>query len=286
MWTRINFRGKDNSLTLHTQYGLLEKIATLTFQNPHFFQKPNWALQISGGYSNVQDVTTFASSKLEGDLKVTQKVGRKDTFLYDFEYRRVEVAANSLAISASLIPQLSEPVRVGGPGITWFHDTRTPTPLDAQKGSYTSVQEFFASSKFGSQTDFNRNDITNSTYYTFGKRKYVFARNTRVGFIASYGINPNQGLPACVPVPAMGPNPAQNLLDTNATCNPVPLPERLYAGGATSHRGFPHQRCRTSGPADRIPRRRIGSGREYFRTAPPVAGSALCWRQRQLRHLP
>ncbi len=28
------------------------------------------------------------------------------------------------------------------------------------------------------------------------------------------------------------------LLKTNASCDPIPLPERLYAGGATSHRGF------------------------------------------------
>ncbi len=53
--------------------------------------------------------------------------------------------------------------------MTWFHDTRTPSPLDATKGWYTSVQEFLASSKFGSQTDFNRVDVTNSTYYSFGK---------------------------------------------------------------------------------------------------------------------
>ena len=251
---RINVFGKDNSLTLHTQYGLLEKVATLTFQNPHLYGSPKFAAQISGGYSNVQDITTFASSKEEADLKVTHKATRKDTFIYDFEYRRVQVAANSLAISASLIPQLSEPVRVGGPGITWFHDTRSPTPLDAQKGSYTSVQDFYSSGKFGSQTDFNRTDITNSTYYVFGKKKYVFARNTRVGFIASFtGNNPNASLPACAVTPGL------NLLQTNATCNVIPLPERLYAGGATSHRGFG---INDAGPRD------LGTG--Y-----PVGGSGV-----------
>jgi outer membrane protein insertion porin family len=265
--TRINFRGKDNSLTLHTQYGLLEKVATLSFQNPHLYGSPRFALQVSGGYSNVQDITTFASSKLEGDLKVTEKATRKDTFIYDFEYRRVAVQEDSLAISASLVPQLSEPVRVGGPGITWFHDTRTPTPLDAQKGSYTSVQDFYASSKFGSQTDFNRTDVSNATYYVFGKKKYVFARNTRVGFIASFGDNPNVGISACTAIPAMGGLPAQNLLQTNATCNPVPLPERLYAGGATSHRGFG---INDAGPRD-------------LQTGYPVGGSAVFVNSFELR---
>ncbi len=262
--TRINLRGTDDSLTLHTTYGLLETVATATFTNPHLFANPKFSGQVTGGYSNVQDITTFASSKLEGDFKVTHKATRKDTFIYDFEYRRVAVNPDSLAVSASLIPQLSEPVRVGGPGITWFHDTRDPNPLDAQKGSYTSVQEFLASHYFGSQTDFNRTDISNSTYYRFGKKNYVFARNTRVGFIASYGQqNPNAVLASG------GPNPACAgvLLNTNASCNAVPLPERLYAGGATSHRGFG---INDAGPRD-------------LQTGYPVGGSGVVVNTFELR---
>ncbi len=247
--TRINVRGQDESLTLHGSYGLLERVVTLTFQNPHIRDFKTLSAQVSGGYSNVQDITTFASSKISFDLRVTQKATRKDTFIYDFEYRRVAVDPNSLAISASLIPQLSEPVRVGGPAFTWFHDTRSPNPLDAHKGSYTSVQNFFASSKFGSQTDFNRTDISNSTYYQFGKKKYVFARETRLGFIESFGVNDNAGIAAC----------AGSLINTNASCNAVPLPERLYAGGATSHRGFP---INDAGPRD-------------LQTGYPVGGSAV-----------
>ncbi|ADW69668.1 surface antigen (D15) [Granulicella tundricola MP5ACTX9] len=255
--SRINLRGTDNSLTLHTAYGLLEQIATLSFQDPHFRGNKNLALQISGGYTNVQDITTFAAKTLQADLRLTQKATRKDTFIYDFVYRRVEVDPNSLEISPDLIPQLSQPVRVGGPQVTWFHDTRTPSALDATKGSYTSVVDFYASSKVGSQTDFNRTDISNSTYYAFGKRKYVFARNTRVGFIANFGVNPNAGNAGC----------AGALVNTNASCNPIPLPERLYAGGATSHRGFPIN----------------GAGPRDLQTGYPVGGSGVFVNSLELR---
>ena len=253
--SRINFRGSDDSLTFHGTYGLLEEIATASFQIPHLFGHKNFAGQIAGGYSNVQDISTFASSTLQGSIHLTQKATRKDTFIYDFQYRRVAVNPNSLAISADLIPILSQPVRVGGPGITWFHDTRDPSPLDASKGSYTSVQDFFANGKFGSQTDFNRTDLSNATYYTFGKSKYVFARNTRIGFIKSSGTNPNSGtVNSPGPVACLG-----YLLEVNASCNPVPLPERLYAGGATSHRGFG---INDAGPRD-------------LQTGFPVGGSAV-----------
>jgi outer membrane protein insertion porin family len=255
--SRINVLGTQNSLSLHTTYGLLEKVATLTFQNPHLYGSDKFAFQVSGGYSNVQNITTFKSSTSQVDFRVTHKATRKDTFIYNFQYRRVAVDPNSLAISANLIPLLSQPVRVGGPGITWFHDTRSPSPLDAVKGVYFSVQNFFASSKFGSQTDFNRTDVTNSTYYQFGKRKYVFARNTRLGFIASFGSNPNTAVSSCAGV----------LLNTNASCNAVPLPERLYAGGASSLRGFPIN----------------GAGPRDLQTGFPVGGSGVLINTFELR---
>ena len=149
--SRINLRGKDESVTLHTTYGLLEKIATVSFLNPHLRGSNTFSASVSGGYSNVSNISTFTASTLQGDLRVTQRANKVDTFIYDFQYRRVKVDPNSLEVSANLIPLLSQPVRVGGPGITWFHDKRQPSPLDATKGSYTSVQEFLASSKVGSQ---------------------------------------------------------------------------------------------------------------------------------------
>jgi outer membrane protein assembly factor BamA len=266
--SRTNLRGTDNSLTLHSSYGLLEEVANLTFLNPHFFGSPRLSDSVSGGYSNVQNITTFQASTSQGDYRITQKVKRTDTFIYNFEFRRVAVNPATLQVSANLIPQLSQPVRVGGPGITWFHDRRDPGPLDATKGSYTSVQEFFASSKFGSEANFNRTDVTNSTYYAFGKHKYVLARNTRLGFETTFGTNPNVGSASCATNYMSAPGaPLQNLLETNATCNAVPLPERLYAGGATSDRGFPIN----------------GAGPRDLQTGYPVGGNGVIVNSTELR---
>ncbi len=249
--SRINLFGTDKSVTLHTTYGLLERIATLTLNVPRLGGNPNLTAQLSGGYSNVQNISTFQSSTLQGLLRVTQKVPKADTFIYDLEYRRVSVDQNSLQVTANLIPLLSQPVQVAGPGVTWFHDTRNPSPLDATKGVYLSVQEFLATSKLGSGVDFNRLDTSFATYYTFGPKKhsYTFARNTRFGFINAMGANPNAGVVGCTGV----------LLETNASCDPVPLPERLYAGGASSHRGFG---INAAGPRD-------------LTTGYPVGGTAV-----------
>ena len=262
--SRINLRGTTQSLTLHTTYGLLERVATLSYTVPQFFSRPNLTAALSGGYSNVQDITTFSASTLQADVRVTQKYKLADTFIYDFQYRRVSVDPNSLEISPNLIPQLSEPVVVGGPGFTYFHDTRDPTPLDANRGQFFSLQEFIADSSFGSDTNFNRLDVSQSTYYTFGKKKYVFARNLRVGFENTFGAN---STPATVTGISTPTNCVGALADTNATCNPIPLPERLYAGGATSHRGFG---INDAGPRD-------------LTTGYPVGGSAVVVNSFELR---
>jgi outer membrane protein assembly complex protein YaeT len=234
--SRINLRGTTQSLTLHTTYGLLERVATLTYNVPQFLGKPNLTASVSGGYSNVQNITTFQASTLQGDFRVAQKVKRADNLIYDFLYRRISVNSDSLEITPNLVPQLSEPVTVGGPGITFFHDTRDPSPLDAQHGQYFSAQEFLSYSTFGAQSNFSRTDFSHSSYYTFGKRrKYTFARNLRVGFENFYG--GSSGVSDLATIGAIA-NCAGGLLYTNATCNPIPLPERLYAGGANSHRGF------------------------------------------------
>lgn len=261
--SRINLRGKDESLTLHTTYGLLEKVATLSFLNPHLRGSKSFSASVSGGYSNVSNISTFTASTLQGDVRFTQRWRKTDTFIYDFQYRRVAVDPNSLQVSANLIPLLSQPVRVSGPSVTWLHDRRDPSPLDAVKGSYTSIQEFLASSKFGSQTSFNRIDATNSTYYQFGKnirRRYTLARNTRFGVENLFGTNPNAANLECAGV----------LLTTNASCNGVPLPERLYAGGASSHRGFAIN----------------GAGPRDLQTGYPVGGSAVFINSLELRMPP
>lgn len=262
--SRINFRGTQQSLTLHTTFGLLERVASLTFNNPQFLGNPNLTAAVSGGYSNVQNITTFQAETLQGDFRVTQKYKKADTFIYDFLYRRVSVNASSLEITPNLIPQLSQPATVGGPGVTYFHDTRDPSPVDAQRGQYYSIQEFVSASTFGAQTSFNRLDMSYSSYYTFGTKKYVFARNTRVGFENTFGqTGGNSQIVGIV-------NCQGSLFLSNATCNPIPLPERMYAGGATSHRGFG---INDAGPRD-------------LTTGYPVGGSGVVINSLELRMPP
>ena len=131
----------------------------------------------------------------------------------------MKVAASTLQVYPGELAELSTAARVGGPAFTWIRDTRD-VPMDARRGTYTSFQEFLSGRLFGAQAEFNRIDTSNSSYYAFDKGRFVVARNTRYGQVRAFG---------------------------NGSSELIPLPERLYAGGAVSLRGFSQN---AAGPRD------------------------------------
>jgi outer membrane protein assembly complex protein YaeT len=224
--TRNNLFGREQSASIRGNYGLLEQKVDLLFQNPHFEGNRNFGLTFSGGYANSLDVSTYVASKLDGGVHWTEHfdspgllLSKANTLVYEFDFRRVKVQASSLQVYPGAIKELSTAARVAGPALTWIRDTRD-SPLDAHRGTYTSFQEFLSGQAFGAQANFNRLDLTNSSYYQFDKGRFVLARNTRYGQQRAYGAEANEL---------------------------IPLPERLYSGGATSLRGFGSN---SAGPRD------------------------------------
>jgi outer membrane protein assembly factor BamA len=240
--SRINLFGRNQSVTFRSQYGSLEQQITANYSFPRFFNHPTLDFSFGGGYINAQNVVTFASSTEEADIRMTHHPDHVNTLIYQFSYRRVKVDPDTIQVAPNLIPLLSEPVRVGGPELTWIHDTRRPEPLDAQSGIYNSIQEFASDNTFAdSQANFDHFDWTNSTYYTIGRhRNYVLARNTRFGMERVFGQDKYES---------------------------IPLPERLYAGGPESLRGFG---LNSAGPRDSL-------------TGFPIGGAGVFVNQTELR---
>jgi outer membrane protein insertion porin family len=224
--TRNDLFGREQSASLRATYGLLEQSIGLLYQVPHFEGNPNFGLAFSGGYANSKDVSTYVASRLQGAFRWTENfnhpgswLSRANTFVYELDFRRVKVAASSLQVYPAEISELSTATRVGGPAFTWIRDTRD-VPTDARRGTYTSFQEFLSGRLFGAQAEFNRIDTSNSSYYSFDKGQFVVARTTRYGQIRAFG---------------------------NGSSEQIPLPERLYAGGPVSLRGFSQN---AAGPRD------------------------------------
>ena len=224
--TRNDLFGREQSASLQGTYGLLEQSINLLYQIPRFDGARNFGLTFSGGYANSQDVTTYVASRLDGGFRWNESflnpgswLSKANTLIYELDFRRVKVAASSLQVYPQEIPELASAVRVSGPAITWIRDTRD-SAMDAHRGTYTTFQEFLSAKLFGSQAEFDRIDTSNSSYYGFDKDRVVLARNTRYGQVRAFG---------------------------SGSSELIPLPERLYAGGPISLRGFSQN---AAGPRD------------------------------------
>jgi len=246
--TRLNFRGKDQSIIFKSSLGALQQRVLLTFDSPRLFDQPNLKWTVSGFYDNTRNVTTFTSQRLEVATQLEHRVNKSILMLYGFSYRRVKASDFPPNFDPTTIALNSQPVRVGMPSIAVIRDRRDD-PLDSTKGNYTIANFGVASGIFGSEANFGRIFMQNSTYYTL-KNKWVLARSTRFGYEAPYG-----SCPTCLP----GQSPV------------VPLPERFFEGGGNSHRGFSINQAGPRDPASGTP---IGGSADFINNVelrlPPV----------------
>lgn len=242
--SKTDLTGRADSLSFKVRASLLQGRGLMSYNLPDIFGKPSLSFQATIFGDKSRDVTTFTSTRYEGSLQITQKVTHSTTLIYSYTFRKVYVNAGTLEISPEEIPLFSQPTRVSEFGMSWIREHRD-NPTDATRGTFNSVDISWAERAIGSSASFVRIFAQNSTYYSFG-HKLVLARSTR------FGVQPTLG-------------------GTLAT--DIPLPERFFAGGGTSLRGFG---LNEAGPRDPL-------------TGFPIGGQALLIFNQELRfpmHLP
>ncbi len=231
---RINFLGRAQTLSLQTKYSTLEQRESVSYIVPRFLKSPKRVFTLSALYDTTQDVQTFSARRAEASAQVSQKLNRASTLVGRFAYRRVSVG--NLYIPALLVPQLSQPLRIGILSLSYIQDHRD-NPSDAHHGFYNTVDTGLAGGFFGSQRSFARVLARNATYTPIG-RNLVFARQTQFGAIIPFST-------------------AAGVSSFDAT----PLPERFFGGGGVSMRGFGDNQA---GPRD------LGTSAE---TGPPASNA-------------
>jgi outer membrane protein insertion porin family len=240
--SKLNVTGRGDSLSLKLRGSTIEDRALLGYNHPNTFSDPHLSLQVSAYTEKTQDINTFTQTRYEGSLQMNDQVTPRTSLLYHYTFRKVLVSNLSTHISPEEIPLFNAPTLVSQFGLGWTRDARD-NPADATKGNFNSADVSVADTKIGSSASFLRLYYQNSTYHPI-RRRFSFARSLRLGILLPYRDTVSLSFPA----PTTSPLPTL-----------IPLPERFFAGGGTSLRGFA---LNQAGPRDSV-------------TGFPVGGQAL-----------
>lgn len=219
---RSNMFGRAETLSFRARVSSLEYRAALSYTADNLFNHRTLSLQLTGYADKTQDINTFTSTRYEGALQVVEKLSPSSSLLYRYFYRLVKVSQP--VISSEEIPLFSQPTDVSGFGVTYARDRRD-NPSDAKHGNFNTIDLSIASTTMASSADFFRASLQNSTFNSFG-RDFVFARSIRFGIEQPFGNTTSGIATTCSTAPP------------GSTVPVIPLPERFFAGGGTSIRGF------------------------------------------------
>jgi outer membrane protein insertion porin family len=240
--SRLNLWGLGHSLNFKSRYSTLDRRVSLNYLAPRYRNVEGRNISITGLYDNTRDVLTFTARRLEGSAQLSQRLSKATTVLWRYTWRDVRVDQNTLKINPLLIPLVATPAQLAMIAGNLVQDRRDD-PTDAHRGVYNSLDVALVERAFGGNKNMTR-FLGRNSYYKQVAPGYVLASNTSFGWIHPFGA-------------AAQPDPF----------NYVPISERFFGGGSTSHRGFPDNQA---GPRD-------------LTTGFPLGGNALFFHSTELR---
>ncbi len=212
--SRLNVLGLGRTISLQTRFSTIEQRALLSYVAAQFLGNEDLTFTVSGLFDNSRDIRTFASRRYEGSVQLAERLSRANSMQYRLSFRRVTLT--DIVITPELIPLFSQPDRVGMFSMTFIQDRRDD-PVNSHRGIYNTIDAGIALKQLGSETEFTRLLMRNSTYHSI-TRDVVIARTLQFGWIQRLAGQPQ-----------------------------IPLAERFFAGGASSNRAFPDNQA---GPRD------------------------------------
>jgi outer membrane protein assembly complex protein YaeT len=242
--TKGNLTGRADALSFKVRASTIQGRALLAYTAPNYFASPNFSLQLTAFFEKTRNIQTFTSRRYEASLQLAQRLSNASSLLYRYAYRKVNTIINVNTISSEQLSLFNQNTDIAEFGASWLRDRRN-NPADATRGNLENIDVAVAMKPVGSSVNFFRVFLQNSSYHPIGRR-LVFARSARFGVQTPYG----------------------STLSTD-----IPLPERFFAGGGTSLRGFT---LNQAGPRDPI-------------SGFPIGGQALLVFNQDLRfpmHLP
>ena len=204
-YTRNNFRGKGESISVTGFGGRLDQRFAFFYINP-FFRWTNWKATTSFSAEHNQENPVFSSQQELVAFQVQRYIDRsqRNTLFLRYQFSQTNLTD---VIIEELVPKDDQNVQLSTFAVNMTRDTRD-NPLDAHSGWLQSLELDENSKKLGSSVNFAK--LTSQiAYYKQAFHNIVWANSLRIGLAQPYA---------------------------NSR---VPLSEEFFTGGGNSLRGFP-----------------------------------------------
>ncbi|HEY1984932.1 MAG TPA: POTRA domain-containing protein [Terracidiphilus sp.] len=204
-YTRNNFRGKGESISVTGFGGRLDQRGAFYYIDPNF-RWSHWRATTSFSAEHNEENPIFSSQQELGGFQLQRfldKAQKKTLFL---RYQFSQTNLTRVLIDA-LVPQADRNVRLSTLAANLTRDTRDNV-LDEHKGVLQSLELDFNTTKLGSSVNFAKVNAQ-AAYYKQTFHNIVWANSVRIGLAQPYA---------------------------NSR---VPLSEAFFTGGGNSLRGFP-----------------------------------------------
>jgi outer membrane protein assembly factor BamA len=203
-FTRRNIRGLAETASASILLSRLDQRALTTYSQPHFFGS-QWQSLTSFSAERNSENPLFTAGLGDLAFQVERLISRKDNIRLQLRYDFNKTNLSHLLVPELVLPQ-DQHVRLSTWSATLIRDTRDK-PLDAHKGSFSTVNFGLTPTAFGSSADFAK--FFGQYAYYKPVHSVVFANSVRLG------------------------------LATPFSGSFVPTSQLYFSGGGTSLRGFP-----------------------------------------------
>jgi outer membrane protein insertion porin family len=234
--TRRNLFGLDRTLTAFARVAFRGQRFVLSYREP-FFRGRRRDFFGTAFYDD-EDRTTFDFTRLGGIAQTTRRLGETRAVILRLTYQATDVF--NVEVPLEEIDRQFRTYTLAGPSASFVMDNRD-NPLDARSGHFLSADLLFSLRVMGG-AQFAKSFLQ-AARYTRLRRELSLAVSGRVGLAATFG----ESVP-----------------------DELPLPERFFAGGDYTIRGF---EIDTAGPLE------VGTNGELF----PTGGNGLLLGSAELR---